>query len=261
MAKGQIVHPVSWGESEIRGPVHIFRERLMMRLFRKFVMGGTVLDAGCGSGSFSFDLLRLGYQVEAVEKSAEFVKHLRQKICSTGDVNRIKIQQASITQLPFPDKSFDGVVCGEVLEHVSDDVGGDKAAVIELHRVTKPGSACIVSVPLNPELWDHSDEWAGHVKRYTYEALADLLEDHGFRVIEKRIWGFPLGRIYHRFLFAPWVRKTSALEAKERTTRFDTRTANNRTLVNLVASVLRLDELFSHYPWGRGVVVAARRMD
>lgn len=261
MAEDQTIHPVSWGKSEIRGPVHIFRERLMMRLFRKFVTGGRVLDAGCGSGSFSFELLHFGYQVEAVENSAGFVEHLRQKMVSIEDHSRIEVHQASITQLPFPDKSFDGVVCGEVLEHVADDVGGDRVAVSELHRVTKPGSTCVISVPLNPKLWDHSDEWAGHVKRYTDKGLADLLEDHGFRVLEKKVWGFPLGRIYHRFLFAPWVRKTSAMDAKERRARCDTRTANNRTLVNLVAGALRLDELFSHCPWGRGIVVAARRVD
>ena len=55
-----------WGESEIRGPVHLFRERLMLRLFCPLLSGGRVLDAGCGSGSLAFDLSQLGYKVNMV---------------------------------------------------------------------------------------------------------------------------------------------------------------------------------------------------
>ena len=61
------VEQANWGESEIRGPVHLFRERLLMRLFCSLQPHGTVLDAGCGSGSMAFDLCAAGYDVEAVE--------------------------------------------------------------------------------------------------------------------------------------------------------------------------------------------------
>ena len=61
------------GESEIRWPVHLFRERLLMRLLRRLLPSGEVLDAGCGSGSLALDLCAAGYSVEAVEHSEEFV--------------------------------------------------------------------------------------------------------------------------------------------------------------------------------------------
>ena len=66
------VAPTHWGECEIRGPVHLFRERLLLRLFRRLLLSGKVLDAGCGSGSLALDLCRAGYAVEAVDDSAEF---------------------------------------------------------------------------------------------------------------------------------------------------------------------------------------------
>ena len=45
--------------------------------------------------------------------------------------------------LPFRDGEFDAVVCHQVLEHVPD---ADRA-VVEMHRVLKPGGRVIVTVP------------------------------------------------------------------------------------------------------------------
>ena len=70
-----------------------------------------------------------------------------------------------------------------------------------------------------------------------------------------------MGRLYHRLLFAPWIRRTSSMEADAREGRVDTRAAANRGLVDLVARAFRFDELFSRRPWGRGIVLSARRPD
>ncbi len=50
MSQAAAINPTPWGEREIRGPVHLFRERIMMRLFRPKLDTGVVVDAGCGSG-------------------------------------------------------------------------------------------------------------------------------------------------------------------------------------------------------------------
>ena len=91
------------------------------------------------------------------------------------------------------------------------------------------------------------------------QELVQLLQDNGFAVHDTRTWGFPLVRLYHRLLFAPWIRRTASLDAAEREDRADTRAASNRRLVELVAGAFRFDELFSRRPWGRGVIVSARR--
>ncbi len=220
---------------------------------------GRVFDAGCGSGSLAMDLQKEGFRVDAIEQSSEFVELVRHKAARYGSESQVQVQQASVTQLPFDDDSFDGVVCGEVLEHVLPEDGGDSVAVAELHRVLKPERPLVISVPLNPKLWDDSDVWAGHVKRYRREELVGLLEETGFAIHDVRTWGFPLGRVYHKLLFGPWVKRTASMAAGERDQRTDTRAAGNRQLVEAVAGLFRFDQLFSKSSLGRGIIVSARK--
>lgn len=48
-----------------------------------------------------------------------------------------------IHQIPFPENTFDVVLCNHVLEHVNDDI----KAMSEIHRVLKPGGFSILQVP------------------------------------------------------------------------------------------------------------------
>ena len=221
--------------------------------------GGRVLDAGCGSGSFALDLCRCGYNVDAVEDSLAFVEFVRARAERGGCGGRLQVRQGSVTQLDFGEEQFDGLVCGEVLEHVTPQAGGDRAAVKEFHRVLKQGAPCVVSVPFNPALWDNSDVWAKHVKRYTESDLVNLFEQAGFAIEQTRTWGFPLGRLYHRLLFAPWLARTSGKSLDEREARVDTRVGRFPMLVQMISRMLQFDELFSGFQWGRGIVMMARK--
>ncbi|MBS1580932.1 MAG: class I SAM-dependent methyltransferase [Bacteroidetes bacterium] len=53
-----------------------------------------------------------------------------------------------VTQLDFPEASFDALICSHVLEHVPDDALGMR----ELFRVLAPGGFAIIQVPLNKRL-------------------------------------------------------------------------------------------------------------
>ena len=68
----------------------------------------------------------------AVDASPEMVK--RCKVPATV---------ATLEHLPYADESFDGIVCSSVLEYVE----APPLALREFHRVLKPGSTLLVSVP------------------------------------------------------------------------------------------------------------------
>ena len=87
-----------------------------------------------------------------------------------------------ITKLPFADRSFDIVICSEVLEHIPDE----DEAIREITRVLKPGEIMAVSVPrFLPELvcWalskTYRNEPGGHIRIYRKRELVRKLEKAG----------------------------------------------------------------------------------
>lgn len=54
------------------------------------------------------------------------------------------MKKEDLTQLSFPNKSFDIIFCSHVLEHIPDD----KKALSEIHRVMKDDGFGIIQVPL-----------------------------------------------------------------------------------------------------------------
>jgi SAM-dependent methyltransferase len=183
-----------WGtQPDFQGPRHELRESLLLDEFLGADPGPVVLDAGAGSGTFSNLLAARGFEVTSTDVTEEALEVLRARV--SGSVER-----ADVTSLPFAAASFDGVILGEVLEHVEND----DAALREAARVLRPGGVLAVSVPRNPAWYSESDRWAGHVRRYTREELVGRVEQAGFAVVSCRAWGFPISALYHRTAFE-WI--------------------------------------------------------
>jgi SAM-dependent methyltransferase len=174
------------------GPRHRLRESLLLRLLLAARPGPALLNAGAGQGTFSQLLESRGFEVTSVDPSPAAVDLLRRRV-------RGPVLAASAGELPFADGSFDGAVLGEVLEHIEDDV----AALREVARVVRPGGVVAASVPANPTWFGPSDEWAGHRRRYTREALLGLCAGVGLTVERLEPWGFPVSSFYHRRLYEP----------------------------------------------------------
>jgi SAM-dependent methyltransferase len=78
---------------------------------------------------------------------------LQPKLASSPNIDYISADLSSstamtrmdITDIQFPNGSFDVILCSHVLEHVGDD----RRAMRELHRILRPGGWAILQVPVD----------------------------------------------------------------------------------------------------------------
>jgi SAM-dependent methyltransferase len=154
--------------------------------------GHVLLDMGAGAGRHAFESYRRGARVIALDYDGAELKDVAALFAAMQAEGTVPDEAAAAvvngdgTRLPFPDATFDRIVCSEVLEHIPDLAG----AVTELHRVLKPGGTMAVTVPTwFPEkvCWALSEEYhapfvpGGHVRIFTESALREALRAGGFR--------------------------------------------------------------------------------
>lgn len=100
-----------------------------------------VLDCGVGTGALSVALSRVAgasFFLDAVDLSPAMLETAKAVFEAEG-IN-VRLRQADIRALPYPDDHFDLVMAGHVLEHLPDD----GQALAELVRVLKPGGCLVV---------------------------------------------------------------------------------------------------------------------
>ena len=108
--------------------------------FAGVIDAGRVLDAGCGTGALTAELLRRTevMQTVRIDVSPAYVAH------ATGSItnSRAVFEIGDLTSLSFADDSFDHVYSQLVLHFVPNT----NLAVSELVRVTKPGGRISAAV-------------------------------------------------------------------------------------------------------------------
>lgn len=131
--------------------------------------GSRLLDAGCGSGQTLSLLTEFGIAtgVDPDERSVA--------LAVAGGRNAVV---GALPQLPFDDHVFTVCTCLDVLEHLADD----RAALVELRRVTRVDGAVLVSVPAYPLLWSDHDTANEHLRRYRASALRSVAHAAGWSV-------------------------------------------------------------------------------
>ena len=109
-------------------PTYLAKLDLVRRYLNALPHSSRVLDAGCGEGVL--------------------VDEYAGRLEMTGvdaDYSSASVSHGLITELPFPDASFDRALCLDVLEHLAYEE--QPRALAELFRVLRPGGELLVSVP------------------------------------------------------------------------------------------------------------------
>jgi ubiquinone/menaquinone biosynthesis C-methylase UbiE len=99
--------------------------------------GEMILDAGCGTGVFSLDILSSGSQVIGLDISLPMLRRAREKF---GGYPFYPVW-GDISTLPFREGTFDKVVSITAIEFIRNA----KECVAELFRVTKSGGVVAVA--------------------------------------------------------------------------------------------------------------------
>ena len=157
--------------------------------FKKYNLNhnGSMLDVGCGEGRHIFGIMQeypmmkcvgLDMDDDSLKKAEEGYSYF-ESISEVG----AEFIKGSAYSLPFPDNTFDLIVCSEVLEHLHEY----NDAVIEINRVLKPGGKFFASVPAFwPEkiCWylskDYQNQPGGHLRIFNQKKLIHEIESRGF---------------------------------------------------------------------------------
>jgi ubiquinone/menaquinone biosynthesis C-methylase UbiE len=136
-----------------------------------------ILDAGCGTGGNLTWLRRYAGngEIYGIDLSVEALQFSRQN-------GPERLVQASVTDLPFDDSSFDVVTSFDVLVQLPTG-GADVRAMREMHRVLRPGGIGFVRAAAFEWLRSGHDEALGTQKRYRLSELSSLLERNGLVVL------------------------------------------------------------------------------
>jgi SAM-dependent methyltransferase len=99
-----------------------------------------ILEAGCGLGAWVVYLSERGYDVAGIDNDPHVIERLKE--WRPG----LKVLCGDIRKLPYGDNELGAVISLGVVEHFEE---GCREAMVEAHRVLRPGGLLFFTVPMN----------------------------------------------------------------------------------------------------------------
>lgn len=178
------------------------QEVMTLRQLAPFA-GGMVLDVGGGHGQLALPLAARGWNVTVAGSDPSACST---DVCAAADVGRLRYLSCDLLALPFPDRSFDAVLCFRLLTHCN----AWERLVAELCRVAR--RAVIVDYPtgqslncVTPALFGAKKRIEKNTRTYTlfpHRRMAAAFAAHGYlrTALAKQ---FFLPMVLHRMLRCP----------------------------------------------------------
>jgi SAM-dependent methyltransferase len=142
---------------------------------------GSVLEIGCGIGSYSLGLLAHAQRLVALDIDPDFVTATQQRLSPLVQANQtVTVALHNVfgpneaTNVAFSGP-FDTIVLLNVLEHLPDDV----ASLKQLLPLLGQHGRLLIWVPALPALLSPYDRLIGHYRRYTKHSLLACLTAAG----------------------------------------------------------------------------------
>lgn len=144
-------------------PLFIIRRSLFVSLKTQFFnLKGKVLDFGCGASPYKDYIKYDSFTGLDYENTGHPIGNSKIDVFYNGKT------------IPFDDKTFDSVLCTEVLEHTP----MPNETLIEIYRVLKPSGYILITVPF---VWNEH-EIPYDFYRFSYIGISRLIEKAGFKI-------------------------------------------------------------------------------
>jgi ubiquinone/menaquinone biosynthesis C-methylase UbiE len=111
---------------------------LLDEVLKELPAGAHILDVGCGTGEYVRRANELGFTASGLEPADAM------RAAAISKNPGATIVSGVATELPFPDQSFDLVICIEVLRYL--DRSDIRQALREIRRVLRPGGAMFLTM-------------------------------------------------------------------------------------------------------------------
>ncbi len=113
---------------------HALIDDLEIDIVRRYGTGMDVLECGCGTGLLLERIGTFARRASGIDLSPGMLDKARTR--------GLDVREASVTDIPFPDDTFDVTCSFKVLAHVEDIRG----ALAEMSRVTRPGGVVLAEL-------------------------------------------------------------------------------------------------------------------
>ncbi|MGD8399193.1 MAG: class I SAM-dependent methyltransferase [Anaerolineae bacterium] len=198
-------HPAEDPAIRLGHPSYVWgfgQERRLEMILRYVPLeGATILDAGCGVGTYVRAFRSFSPRVYGVDLDAGRIAEV------TSDLPGLC--QASVEALPYPDSIFDAVLSHEVIEHVADD----RRALAEAVRVLRSGGRLVVFAPNRLYPFEtHGAYWGGryhfgniplvnYLPRRWRKRLAPHVRAYTRRDLDRLFDGLPVSVVAHTQIY------------------------------------------------------------
>ena len=160
-----------------------YNQRILQQLLP--YVGESLLEIGCGTGTFTQHFIEKASHVTALDVVAEYVPKVYQTVqCPEGKVLDVRCQNVFETTEGI--EPVESVVMLNVLEHIEDDM----QAVQTLNKLLLPGGRLMILVPAHQFLYSDYDRSIHHYRRYTTRSLNQVLTDNGFAIQDSFYFNF-----------------------------------------------------------------------
>lgn len=134
------------------------RDKWMIKQANNIPNGSKVLDVGAGGCPHRKLFTHCEYF------SQDFVQLAGVQIQNQVGYGQIDFV-SDILNIPVPDKSYDVILCTEVIEHIPDPI----SAIKEISRILKPGGTLLITAPLLSGLHQEPYHFYGGYTKYWYQ--------------------------------------------------------------------------------------------